>query len=368
MWRWIQNALSKKRQQFFFDILILVTCIHIIIIVCAGIYQSKRAVEQISLIAPDASKSTLVFVPLYKKIEQPKTNLSANSVQKPHHMMNYDEFLERQKKAQAAPEKKLASPKLAEKKSTPKKAEVKKTLVSKPAEKKEELKKGASEKTVVQKIVEKKSVAATSLKNESVKSKKAPVKKDAPLQKPVEKKAQEKAPAQKALVEKKQEVVKETAAEKQIEKALPEKSQESEKVIVPEQKIAEVIPQEPEEVAQELAAKTPLAEQKGGISSQENVLPPIDMNEVTFVGVQDLEHLQVHQIVSGQLAKYWKRPVGMENKICVIKIELDITGKIVNVLVEKSSGVPMYDIAAKAAALKPIYPQEIWNKKLVIQF
>lgn len=368
MLHWIQNALSKKRQQFFFDILILVTCVHIIIIVCAAIYQSKRAIEQISLVAPDIRGSTLVFVPLYKKIEQPKTQASENSLQKPHHMMNYDEFLERQKKAQVTSEKKLASPQSAEKKSTLKKAEAKKTSVPKPAEKKVEPKKGASEKTSVQKVVEKKPLAATSLKNESVKPKKAPVKKDAGLQKQVEKKAQEKAPAQKALAEKKQEVIKEAAVEKQVEKALPEKYQESERAIIPEQKNAEIIPQEPEEVAQEVQAQSTLLEQKDVMSSQENVLPPIDMNDVTFVGVQDLEHLQIHQIVSGQLAKHWKRPVGMENKMCVIKIELNTTGKIVAVTVEKSSGVPMYDIAAKAAAVKPIYPQEIWNKKLVIQF
>ena len=58
----------------------------------------------------------------------------------------------------------------------------------------------------------------------------------------------------------------------------------------------------------------------------------------------------------------------MTNKICVIRIELHASGKIVEATVEKSSGVPMYDMAAKAAALKTAYPQEIWNKKLVIQF
>ena len=66
MWHWIQNALSKKRQQFFFDILILVSCIHVCSIVGAILYQSKRGIEQVSLIAPDIRGSTLVFVPLYK--------------------------------------------------------------------------------------------------------------------------------------------------------------------------------------------------------------------------------------------------------------------------------------------------------------
>ena len=91
MWHWIQNALSKKRQQFFFDILIFVSCIHICSIVGAILYQSKRGIEQVSLVAPDIRGSTLVFVPLYKKIEQPKSKPSTSSIQKPHHQMNYDE-------------------------------------------------------------------------------------------------------------------------------------------------------------------------------------------------------------------------------------------------------------------------------------
>lgn len=138
---------------------------------------------------------------------------------------------------------------------------------------------------------------------------------------------------------------------------------------IPSQEIPlqKIVSQEP--VQQESELQPVQKEQcTHSVDQQESVLPMIDLNDVTFIGVQDLEHLELQQLVAGKLAQYWKRPVGMESKLCVIKIELHANGKILSVVVEKSSGVPMYDMAAKAAALKTIYPQEIWNKKLVIQF
>ena len=229
-------------------------------------------------------------------------------------------------------------------------------------------KKVEPKKDATQKALSNKPLAATSIKTGSEKLKKAPVKKESVSHVSSGKKAQEKAPAQKVASEKKQEVVKKAGVEKQVEKALTDALPEVEKIMISEQKAAEVVAEKQEEVAQEIQAQPIQDIQKDVANLQESVLPPIDMSDVTFVGVQDLEHLQLHQIVSGQLAKYWKRPVGMEKKMCVIKIELDATGKIVNIFVEKGSGVPMYDMAAKAAAVKPVYPREIWNKKLVIQF
>ena len=378
MWHWIQNGLSKKRQQFFFDILIFVTSVHFLCILCACIYQSKRGIEQISLIAPDIRGSTLVFVPLHKKIEQPKTKASANSVQKPHHMMNYDEFLDRQKKAESAKKSGVSKTGIAkpshEKKAAPKKPEQKKSPVVKSAEKKAAMQKSVSKKTgstvqelskkvvdskkpEAKKVEPKKSSAATSMKTESIKSKKT----EAFSEK------------QAAPVQKNQECI----VEKQVEKVVEQKVEEIPAKIIPEQNIAEQKAFEPniseqiiaEKKAEEVVHENIQEEQNLSAKGQQDyVLPLLDMNDVTFVGVQDLEHLQIQQLVAGQLAKHWKRPVGMANKICVIRIELHANGTIINAIVEKSSGVPMYDMAAKSAALKTVYPQEIWNKKLVIQF
>ena len=386
MWHWIQNALSKKRQQFFFDILIFVTSIHVCILLSAIFYNGRRAIEQISLVAPDIRGSTLVFVPLCKKIEQPQVKKSGTSLQKPHHMMNYDEFLERQKKAELAQKKssnktglaKTASgKKTVQKKPLPDKTDVKKTAVlpSKKVEVKKEVaanvsavkpveKKAAAVKNLpAQKAQSEKKIPSTSIKHEGAQPKKVEVKKTA--EKKVEKKVEVSPENVEVVVENIQAPI-EKQIEKPIEKTLPKEQKAVAQQIVLPQKVEELVSQEivnqesEPEVIQENNSKI--------VDQQKDVLPLLDMNDVTFVGVQDLEHLQVQQLVAGQLAKHWKRPVGMTNKICVIRIELHASGKIVEATVEKSSGVPMYDMAAKAAALKTAYPQEIWNKKLVIQF
>jgi TonB family protein len=143
----------------------------------------------------------------------------------------------------------------------------------------------------------------------------------------------------------------------------------AEKVI--QEKIEEIqAEQEPMQEKQEEVSALKMPQEKTNDSAHEleELLEPIDLNDVTFVGIQDLQHLELQQLVATELAKHWKRPLGMDQKACIVKVEINKAGNVTTVVIEKSSGVPVFDLSAKAAALKASYPKEIWNKKLAIQF
>ncbi len=67
--------------------------------------------------------------------------------------------------------------------------------------------------------------------------------------------------------------------------------------------------------------------------------------------------------------RWWQPPLGAAVAArCVIAVRLTDTGAIQELRVQQSSGVPVYDIAAKNALLKSIFPKQVWGKACIFQF
>lgn len=92
-------------------------------------------------------------------------------------------------------------------------------------------------------------------------------------------------------------------------------------------------------------------------------------DSIIYVGLHDLELLDLHSDVQQELEKWWNPPVGLPDNVeCVMKVVVDQTGNVVDILIEKKSAVISYDIAARAAVSQASFPKQVWGKAIMITF
>jgi outer membrane biosynthesis protein TonB len=359
---WLRSAPSKK-EKFFLELLSFVTIIHIVVLFFALLYSSTKEHQHITLHTPITDATAIVFVPLQKHIVKNipvQKNSSDESSQAPKKMISYDEY-----------EKHLASKKQA---------------------KPEKKKKNAQQKKAEQKVVEEKKVETAPVVKKEVEQKKelsAPAKKEKPATFLVTKKTAKKKKAAAQKKDAKKESKQKSAAPKNVDVKEDIKKNKSEKKVDQKQKEVEKKIEEqkkPEDVVQEKIANLEPAQkdepvvEKPDTPIEQSVLHEtidqtqsepetfdIDLSNVLFVGTQDLDTLQIQQAITQSILQYWKPPVGLsKNKTCQVTITLSAQGKIEHSVVSKSSGVPSFDMCARGAAVKAVYPKEVWNKKITI--
>jgi hypothetical protein len=101
---------------------------------------------------------------------------------------------------------------------------------------------------------------------------------------------------------------------------------------------------------------------------QQQNLPSVnaDIDDVMYVGRDEIDQIRAQEEVKIGIAKTWKRPAGMSAKVqCQITVTLDKQGN-KQICMEKSSGVLVYDTCAKQAVLAYEFPSIVWNKQLVL--
>lgn len=363
---WLRSAPSN-REKFFLELLSFVTILHVVILFFALLYSTKKEHQHITLHTPITDATAIVFVPLQKHITAKKSVQSSEDlgVQAPKKMISYDEY-----------EKHLSQknkPKSEKKKS--KKAQEEKKVVQEAVQKKVEQKSIVSEKS--QETV-KKSVEPEIKKSEPIK-KIAAVKKEKPATFLVTKKTASK---KKKDTKNKSTLVKENSKKIDSKKSEEKKSEKQKEV---EQKKDDFVEQQPLEPAQkdepvkqeQVLEKQEVPTQQESIPVQEPVKSEIesaepetmefDLSNVLFVGTQDLDTLEIQQAITQSILQYWKPPVGLsKNKTCQVTITLSAQGVVQNTVVSKTSGVPSFDICARSAVVKAVYPKEVWNKKITI--
>jgi len=70
-----------------------------------------------------------------------------------------------------------------------------------------------------------------------------------------------------------------------------------------------------------------------------------------------------------ELSKHWQPPVGIDQSCaCAITAHIDRQGKIEDVTIDDTSGVLMFDVAARTAMLAMELPRWTWGKSLSITF
>ncbi len=284
-------------------------------------HQKKFTITQ------DIVSSTIVFMPLKKHIAQPQTKAQAGSTaadNQVRNIMHYDAYQKSMVQQPVQP-KKVVTPS-AKTVIKPAPVPVKKAAAS-------VVKKAA---TSLQTQVKKEVKKVVKPQAKKVEKKVTPVKKIEPIKKPIiEKKVV-------AVSEKKQEVMRQAIQPEPI-------------VAAP---VAQVMP---EVVEQAVVASEPVA----ALPSQEVIS---DAQNVTFVGAQDLEMIEIQDQIKHQVMQHYKPPVGIAKKaICELAVVVGPDGKGQRVTVKKSSGSLANDMCARAALLKIKFPKEVIGQEIIVE-
>lgn len=158
-------------------------------------------------------------------------------------------------------------------------------------------------------------------------------------------------------VVKKPEVKKPAAKSKS---ARPERSRTgaSKQVIKPVQKIIErVVASLPAEALIEVAVTEVVSE------GWEPIEDPIEFS------VHEWEQHTHFKHVIQQVHSHWQPPCGAEpTEPCVLEVHITTSGMPEKIVITESSGILAYDIAAKSAILKSVFPKVVWGKLCIFHF
>ena len=140
------------------------------------------------------------------------------------------------------------------------------------------------------------------------------------------------------------------------------------------------VPKKKEEKKQQVAKKTPSkkilpqkVEQKPkhSVNKEKQVVATSGQQERApiYVGRVEMEAMRMQDEMQTQVHKNWKPPVGLsKDLVCVLKVLVDWSGRAQETLVESSSGVLMYDIAARTAVARMQLPRWAYGKEFSITF
>lgn len=148
---------------------------------------------------------------------------------------------------------------------------------------------------------------------------------------------------------------------KQVAKLLPEKKEpekkkdEPIKAVVPDSLPIKTV-QAPSAIPSEVAQK--------GINQ--------DLNELSLTidaDAQTMAAMEEFQLLQEEILHYWHPPAGIDNKRpCLVHATVGFDGKTSRIEIAESSGVLMYDIAARSAMHQIVLPRWTYGKRLVIAF
>ena len=94
-----------------------------------------------------------------------------------------------------------------------------------------------------------------------------------------------------------------------------------------------------------------------------------DNQNVLYVGQQEMDALQMQDYIQQEMAQHWSPPAGMRKNIsCIIKVMIGFDGAVTKIDVEESSGVLIFDGAAKRAAAQLTPPQWALGKEIILTF
>lgn len=353
MWPLRRNVQYNKRY-FFKDIFFFVLFLHIFLLGILFVYDTSKFHQQKFVINTDHLQSTIVFMPLHKRVLQKKSSSTQTLEQTQNrHVMSYDEYQKKiaeQQSKEIKPvvkhmQEKIIAPKVKDL-SAPK---VKSAMVGSAKTSLRIIKTELSKKVTLanKKSVEKKIAIKQAVSKNTVAQEKIEVKKKT---------------EQKIVADKKNEK-NSIVPQPLIEKEEPKKNDKIkiEPTISP-QKIDAVT----EKVIQQKLDTHDLSVDP--LQGRDPEFVEVDLENISFIGSLDLEMMQIKEQIQNQIAQYYKPPVGMSKKtVCEFSIVVGFDGKAHRVVIKKSSGSIAHDICARAALLKVIFPKEVIRKEIIIE-
>jgi len=108
------------------------------------------------------------------------------------------------------------------------------------------------------------------------------------------------------------------------------------------------------------------------VASKKAVVPavakPVEPQPI-YVGRQELAALQMQAEIEQEVLKHWSPPAGLSKELtCSIKVLVGWDGNIKNSVIQKTSGVLIYDISARTAVSKLNMPKGARGKEINILF
>ena len=362
--------------------------------------QAKFVINQ------NKSVSTVVFMPLHKRMPK-QSGKSASGTSDKAHTMSYDAYqkaLERRKKSKKSTSKSTVKSGKKSGKSGVKKPKpvatksVVKTPVSAPVPQvkaptmlHQEKPKAVAVKTIPKKIVAAKKAPKVVKVADTKKAKKTSSltqKEKIILAKTLAQSSLAKTIADKKLADKK--ALEQKAVEKTKEDKIPEKEDvkteeikaakiaEQEKIessdAKTEKKVEEqqeIVPTVQAETVEKIESDDHDDESDSSNASdddEDDIDIGIDFDNVIFVGRDDMAKREIEGSIKKEFAICWKPPFGIaKTAVCELLILIGIDGKALKIDVKKPSISRAYDMSARAAASQVHYPKEVCGKEITIK-
>ncbi len=168
-------------------------------------------------------------------------------------------------------------------------------------------------------------------------------------------------------------------AKKQPEKKeLPKNSKHE--LMKPVKPVQPQMPQEPEPVSQPSVQEPETIQECNEVQSgaqQEVPYVPDDMLiQQIVLGDEPIdgdcisaEQARMYECIEQEIVSRWRPPCGLsKDLVCHIKCSIDNDGSVCSCITEKSSGVLIYDMAARMASLSMKLPRWAWGKDFTIVY
>ncbi len=154
---------------------------------------------------------------------------------------------------------------------------------------------------------------------------------------------------------------------KTVAKKLDTKSQVVKKSI--EEKKSLVAQTNPKEIKSPLIPSESLSDLDRGMEEQNLLGDPNAIQDVIYVGRDDLRSMQVQHVVSDALQKNWRPPSGIaKDTYCQISFDIDKEGKACNIVMQQHSKVLIFDVAARTALLQAHFNPAAEGQKFTVAF
>ena len=325
---------------------------HVLIVMLLFVGDASNAKKEKFVINSNNLSSTVVFLPLHKRVPHNKNTSQLTSLDQKRKVVSYDAY---QKALQQKNKKREKNKKRAKKTES----KIEKKVVQAPAAKKQidQKKQAVKVEKPVQKVK-----AATTLQHEKSKL-------------TVEKKSSKKTEVKKVLTQsekkslEKKSVEKKNSASKAVEK-LAVKAQE--KKIEPVQDLKDYPVKEIEQsqaIQSVVEVESVLAPIVENDDTQDNTIDDeINLDDISFIGRDDLEKHEIQERIKLEIEKHWKAPIGIaKTAVCELVISVDIHGEVLQVTIQKSSGSLVYDMSCRSAVYQSQFPKEVYGKEFIIE-
>jgi len=115
------------------------------------------------------------------------------------------------------------------------------------------------------------------------------------------------------------------------------------------------------------AVQTPVTPTESDVVGK--TTPSASEETIVYVGRVELHEMHMQEQIAQEIAQRWKPPRGLsKDLVCQIKATIDWDGKVKKAVIEKPSGVLVYDATARASVMAMSFPKGVWGKELVLHF